>query len=218
MAAVVVAVDVDAAGGGAAVELVGALAAAGEGAAGLLELVHAHCWEGGGGMVLGGVVVDFVDGDGGVDDVGLDGLLVDDGLNGLMDMMMDMLASNGRLGSSGMLSLNPFDGILVLRLLSSKRLLHLIGTVMFEVSVLNADEVVVMLLRQNFSVIDGLDGSVVVILMNLLVDCGSHTILLVASDGLVLDGGSYSLVDGRVVVAILAGELLDCVFGGLHIG
>jgi hypothetical protein len=39
-----------------------------------LELSHRDCGEGRGGVVLGGVVVDLVDGDGGVGDVGLDGL------------------------------------------------------------------------------------------------------------------------------------------------
>ena len=63
-------------------------------------------------MVLGLVVVNLVDGYGGVDDRGLDGLLLDDGLNGLrrwlvshidlkgctylMNVMVDMLACNNR--------------------------------------------------------------------------------------------------------------------------
>jgi hypothetical protein len=46
------------------------------------EFGHGDGWEGGGGVVLGFVVVDFVDGDGGVDDGGLDGFFLDDGLDG----------------------------------------------------------------------------------------------------------------------------------------
>ena len=59
---------------GLADEAVSALLAAGEGAAGLLELLHGDSRKSGGGVVLGSVVVDLVDGDGGVGDVGLDGL------------------------------------------------------------------------------------------------------------------------------------------------
>jgi len=51
-----------------------------------LELVHGHCREGGGAVVARGLVVDFVDGYGGVDDLGLDGLLLDDGLDCFVDV------------------------------------------------------------------------------------------------------------------------------------
>lgn len=47
--------------------------AAGQRAAGLLEFRHGHGGECGAGVVLRGLVVDLVHGDGGVDDVGLDG-------------------------------------------------------------------------------------------------------------------------------------------------
>lgn len=78
-------------GGGAAldvswgtVEGVVALFTADEGAARLLEFLHADGWEGGSAVVLGGVLVDLVHWDGGVHDVGLDGLLVDDGLRDML--------------------------------------------------------------------------------------------------------------------------------------
>lgn len=57
-----------------ALEAVVALLAAGEDAALVLEVGHADGWEGGGGVVLGGVVVDLVDWHGGVHDMRLDGL------------------------------------------------------------------------------------------------------------------------------------------------
>lgn len=59
---------------GLAEETVLALLAADEGTALCLELGHGDCGEGRGGVVLGGVVVDLVDGHGGVGDVRLDGL------------------------------------------------------------------------------------------------------------------------------------------------
>jgi hypothetical protein len=59
---------------GLANEAVLTLLAADEGTALLLELGHGNGGESGGSVVLGGVVVDLVDGDGGVGDVGLNGL------------------------------------------------------------------------------------------------------------------------------------------------
>ena len=59
---------------GLADEAVGTLLAAGKGTAGLLELLHGDSGKGRGGVVLSGVVVDLVDGDGGVGDVRLNGL------------------------------------------------------------------------------------------------------------------------------------------------
>ena len=40
-----------------------------------------------------------MNGDGGVDNVGLDGLLVHNWLNGLVDVVVHMLASNGGVGT-----------------------------------------------------------------------------------------------------------------------
>ena len=59
-------------------EAVLALLAAGEGAALLLEVGHGDSGERGSAVVLGGVVVDLVNGDGGVGDVRLNGLCNDD--------------------------------------------------------------------------------------------------------------------------------------------
>jgi hypothetical protein len=52
-----------------ALESVGTLFAAGETTTLALELVHADGGQGGGAVVLGSVVMDFVDGDGSVDDL-----------------------------------------------------------------------------------------------------------------------------------------------------
>jgi hypothetical protein len=59
---------------GLADETVGTLLAAGEGATGPLELLHGDSRKGRGGVVLGSVVVNLVDGDGGVGDVRLNSL------------------------------------------------------------------------------------------------------------------------------------------------
>ena len=56
---------------------------AGQAPALLLEVCHADSGQRRCGVVLGFIVVDFVDGDGGVDDGWLDSLLIDDWLDGL---------------------------------------------------------------------------------------------------------------------------------------
>lgn len=61
------------------------------------EFFHGLDWHGGEAVVFGLLVVDFVDWDGGVDGLSLDGLLVDDGLNSLVDVVVDMFANNLRL-------------------------------------------------------------------------------------------------------------------------
>jgi len=200
----------------AAVEGIGTLFTAGKGTALALEFGHAHGWESSGGVVLGSVVVDLVDWHGGVHDVWLDSLLVDDGLNLLMHMVVDMLASNDWLGSGLVLTLNTGRGIFEACLLSSELLLHLIGVVMLKVAVLDTDEVVVVLLWEDLSVLHRLDGSVVVILVDLLVDGGSDAVFLLTSHGLVDDCRVDFLVDSSVMLAILVDEALHGVLCGIH--
>jgi len=79
-------------------ELVGALLTAAKRATLLLELSHGDSWESGCGVVLSLVVVNFVDGDDGVDDGWLDGLLLDDWLDVLMDVVVYVLAGDGCCG------------------------------------------------------------------------------------------------------------------------
>jgi len=201
----------------AAVEGIGTLFTAGKGTALALEFGHAHGWESSGGVVLGSVVVDLVDWHGGVHDVWLDSLLVDDGLNLLMHMVVDMLASNDWLGSSLVLTLNTSGGILEACLLSSELLLHLIGVVMLKVAVLDTDEVVVVLLWEDLSVLHRLDGSVVVILVDLLVYGGGDVLVVDLGNCLLGHGGVHGLVDGGVMVTRLVQEVLDGFLGGLHL-
>jgi len=75
-------------------ESVIALLAAGEATSLLFEVSHADGWEGGSGVVLGFIDVGLVDGDGGVYYGGLDSLFLNDGLNGLVNVVVNMLAGN----------------------------------------------------------------------------------------------------------------------------
>lgn len=61
----------------------------------LLEVGHAHGWESGGGVVLRLVLVNLVDGHGGVDNRWLDRLFLDDWLNGPDDMSVRATSTRG---------------------------------------------------------------------------------------------------------------------------
>ena len=79
---------------GTAVKVAGALVVAAQDTTLLLELVNAHWRQGGGAVDLGGFVMDLMNRDGGVHDLGLDNFLLDDGLDSLVDVAReDILAT-----------------------------------------------------------------------------------------------------------------------------
>jgi hypothetical protein len=71
-------------------ELVVALLTAGKSTALGLELLHGHGWESSSLMVGSLVMVDLMDGNSGVNHVGLDSLLLDNGLDSLVDVLDDV--------------------------------------------------------------------------------------------------------------------------------
>lgn len=93
-------------------------------------------------MVLGLVLVNLMDWDGGVDDGWLDGLLLDDGLDVLVDVVVDVLAGNGWVGGRCMFCGANLTGVLELSLLGCNTLLDMIIVAVLDVAVLNTDDVV----------------------------------------------------------------------------
>jgi len=201
---------------GTAVEVAGALVVATEDTALLLELVDAHWGKGGSAVDLGGVVVDLVDGDGGVHDLGLDDLLLDDGLDGLVDVVVDMLALDNWSAGLGALSLLHDTLVPELGLLGLQGTLDLVVVAVVELAVDDAADVVLVLLGEDLAVLDGLDLAVVVVLVDLLIDGGDDLLMLLGLDSLVRDRGSDLLVNSGVVVAGLGHEVLDCLLGLIH--
>jgi len=199
-----------------ALEAVRAGLATGQAAALLLEFVHADGWEGRGAMVLGGVVVDFVDWDGGVDDVRLNGLLLHNRLDRLVDVVVHVLAGSDGLHGCGVLTLDADRLVLELGSLLGEVVLVLLGIVVLDLAVLDGDDLVVVMLREDLLVLDGLHRGVVVVLVDLAVESGSNVLVLGLVDGLVGNGGCDGLVDGGVVVAGLVQEGLDLFLGGVH--
>ena len=94
---------------------------------------------------------------------------------------------------------------------------------MLEATVLNANQVVGVLLWQNLAIMDGLNGSVVVILVDLLVNCGLNVLVACRGHVLVHNSGSDLLVDGGVMLARLVPDGDDvrdvpCVFSLMLLG
>jgi hypothetical protein len=193
-----------------------ALVAASERTTLLLELGHGDGRKGGGGMVLSSVVVNLVNGDGCVGDVRLDGLLLDDGLDSLVDVVVVVLASDDRVDLTSGLAVNASGGVYVTSPLGGKALLDIVVVVVLVATVLNGDDIVVVLLGEDLTVGHGLLGGVVVILVNLLVNGRGVLLVLLLLDGLVLDGRGNLLVDGGVVVTSLAHKVLDGSLGRVH--
>jgi hypothetical protein len=176
----------------------------------LLEVGHGDGRKSRGAVVLGSVVVNLVDGDGGVDNVGLDGLLVDDGLDGLVDVVVDVLTADGGGNRLGVDSLDLDALVSKLGSLGSKALLDLGVVAVLERAVLDGGKVVVVLLGENLTVLDGLDRGVVVVLVNLLVDGSLDLLVLLELMALVGDSGSDLLVNSGVVVSRLGPEEEEC--------
>lgn len=152
-----------------ALESVVALATTTKDTALLLELSEGHCGKLRSPVVGGGVVVDLVNGDSFVHDIGLDSLLVDDGLNGLVDVVMYMLSSDCRRSALAVGSVCDNTLILEGSLLSFEVLLGGIGITVVELAMLYGAKLGGVLFWKNFTVLNRLDSAVVVILVNLLV-------------------------------------------------
>lgn len=201
---------------GLALEAVLALITASEGATLLLELGHGDSGQGRGLVVLSGVVVNLVDGHGGVGDVRLNGLLLDDGLDGLMNVVVLVLASHHRVDVAGGLALVTLSGVNVASSLGSQALLDVVVAAMLVAAVLDWDNVGVVLLGKDLAVRHRLLGGVVVVLVNLLVDGGGVLLMLLPLDALVLHSRGNLLVNSGVVVTRLGHEVLDGGLGRVH--
>jgi len=171
----------------------------------LLELAHTDGWEGRGSVVLWCVVVLLVDWDGGVDYVWLNGLLMYNWLNCLVDVVMYMLAGNLWNGL-GVRFVSTNSGVLVLELglLLLEMLLCLCVITMVMGAVFDTDLLVMMLLWENFLVLYWLDRGMIMILVNFSV---FYDLLFFASlllDSLFLHCWGDFFVDSCVIVSSLA--------------
>ena len=142
--------------------------------------------------------------------------LLDHGLDGLVDVVVLVLASNDGCDLAGGGTLNLLDGVHVASTLLGKAGLDLVVVAVLVAAVLDGDDVGVVLSGEDLLVEDGLLSGVVVVLVNLLVDGGDVLLVLLLLDGLVLNGRSDLLVDSGVVVSRLGHEVLDGGLGRVH--
>ena len=167
-------------------------------------------------MVGSLVVVNLVDGNSGVDNVGLNGLLLDDRLDGLVDVVVDVLTANGSSGALAVCSGVYATLILEASLLVDEVPLGGVVVTVVELAVLDGTELSSVLLGKDLAVLDGLDCAVVVVLVNLLINSGLDLLVNVRLDNLVLNSGSNSFVDSGVMVSRLGHEVGDSCLSLIH--
>lgn len=132
------------------------------------------------------------------------------------NVLVHMLALNDGRTALGVLGLVDDALVPQLRLLGLESALGFSVVAVVELAVNDTADVVLVLLGKDLAVVDGLDLTVVVVLVDLLVDGGGDLLMPGRLDGLVLHCRSDLLVDGGVVVAGLAHEVLDCLLGLIH--
>lgn len=160
-------------------------------------------------MVLGLVVMCLVDGNCGVDDMGLNGLLVDNGLVSLVNMVVDVLALNNGSMRLSLRGLNAPGLVLELGSLTRQVFLHLGIVTVVELAVLCLANVVVVLLGENLLVVDRLNSVVVVVLVDLLVYGSVDLLMVLRANSLVLNSRVDALVNCGIVVSRLGHEAGD---------
>jgi len=180
------------------------------------EFIHSYRWETGGSVVLRLVLVNLVYWLSGVYDGRLNGILLDDWLDVLVNVVVHMLACDCWLSSGAVLSLTDCARVLELSLLSSKTLLDVRIVTVLNVTVLSLVLAMVVFFWEDLTVLDGLDGGVVVILVNFTVYCLCNVLVLGARDVLVLDCGVDILVNTGIVLSILGEEVSNSCLSFIH--
>jgi hypothetical protein len=180
------------------------------------KLAHGHGWQRSSVMVRRLVVVNLMDRYSGVDNVGLNCLLLYNRLDGLVDVVVDMLAADrGRSALAVCGSIN-LPLILEASLLINKVPLGGVVIAVVELAMLDGAKFSSVLLREHFAILNWLDGAVVVILVNLLIHSSQDFLVLVGLHNLVLYSRGNCLVDSGVVVTRLGHEVGDGCLGLFH--
>lgn len=167
----------------------------------------------------GSIVVDLVDRDSGVDNVGLNDLLLNDWLDSLVDVLslcqyeiskrkntrkayvVDVLSSNGRCYALALCGTLHSSLVLELRLFLNEIPLRGVMVAVVKLTVLDGTELGGMRLRKHFAILNGLYGAVVVILVNFLIDSSINLLVLMRLDSLLCYSGSNSFVNSSVMMA-----------------
>jgi hypothetical protein len=150
-----------------------------------------------------------------VDDFWLNGFLVNDGDDSLMDVMVHMFASDGRGSILCVVDLLSARRIFEVAQMGGELLLGIVFVVMVEFSVLCRQEVVRVLLWKVFLVLDRLDRGMVVVLVNFTVNRLGCFLVAVRSDSFTGDGGIDTFFHSGMVTSV-GSDLPDGCFGCVH--
>ena len=164
-------------------------------------------------MVLRGDVVSFMNGNGGVDDLywelasefegdlssgnylRLNSLFLDDWHNGLMDVVMDSLASHSWSSYLAMRGFMGFRRVLEAAELRRYSCLGILIVLMSELFVFDGDHVMMVLLREGLLVADWLNSGMVVVLVDFSVHCLGDILMSVRVDSFLCDGRVHNFVN-----------------------
>jgi len=135
----------------------------------LLEFIHAYSWKSRGSVVLWLIVVNLVHGNSGVHNGWLDSLLLNDRLDGLVDMVMMMLTGNGWCNGMSLFCCGNLTLILELSYLGGDLVMDALVISMVMLSVLSSSNVVMVLSWKDLLILDWENRCVVVFLVNLVV-------------------------------------------------
>ena len=144
-------------------------------------------------MVLGLILMDFVNRDRSVNNRWLDSFFLHDSLDALVDVVVHMLAGDSRSRRRAVLCLADCVGILELCLLSGKAFFNMGVVAVLDVAMFDAGHLVSVLFWERLAVLDGLDGGMMVVLMDFSIDGRGGLLVSSGSYSLILDGGVYFL-------------------------
>jgi len=105
-----------------------------------------------------------------------------------------------------MLGVADFTGVLELRTLLLEPLLDMIIVAVTMLAFFNTDNVMGVFLGKDFSILDWLNRSVVMVLVNLAVHYFGGILVVCAGNMLVGDSGVDCLMDGSVMLSVLGKE------------
>ena len=153
-----------------------------------------------------------------MDDVGLNSLPLDNWLDGLVYMMMNVLASNS--GSSTLAVSGSIYMTLVLEagLLFDQVPLDRIVVTVIKFAVLNCAKFGSVLLGKNLTVLDRLDCTVVVVLVDFFVNSSLNFLVNMGLDNLMLYSRGNSFMDSGVMMSRLGHKVGDSCLGLVHCG
>jgi len=148
----------------------------------------------------------------------LHSFLLNDGLDVFVYMVMDALASHCRGGLSRVCGAVCLGSVSKLGSFSVESSPSLLGVFMMKFPVFDGHKIVVVLLGKSLLVSDRLNCGMMMILMNFLIQCSSHRLMLVRFDMFFCDMGSNVLVNGGLVLSILRKEARNGRLCFLHCG